>query len=140
MSTKKFIEIKFLYFLKPNSSSAFFSFSRSGKTRNLPSRSQCSPFCYSRCWKGKITFSEISVYYIVHVKVQNDQTMFIQIVFDNFESNQTYVQKSVKVATTQRILPVTFDDNVIFTSYCFLFAMFSSLGFHANFATVRRFR
>ncbi len=40
--------------------------------------------------------------------------MFIQIIFDNFESNQRYVQKSVKVATTQQILPVAFDDNIIF--------------------------
>ncbi len=39
--------------------------------------------------------------------------MFIQIVFDSFDSNQRYVQKSVKVAMTQQILPVTFD-NVIF--------------------------
>ncbi len=43
--------------------------------------------------------------------------MFIQIIFDNFESNQRYVQKSVKVATTQQVLPVVFDDNVIFNFY-----------------------
>ncbi len=57
MSTRKFIEIKFLYFLKPNSILAFFSFSQSGKTRNLQSQSQRSPFHHSRHWK--ITFSNI---------------------------------------------------------------------------------
>ncbi len=40
--------------------------------------------------------------------------MFIQKIFDNFESNQRYIQKSVKVATTQQIFPVAFNDQVIF--------------------------
>ncbi len=48
MSTKKFIEIKFLYFLKPNSSLAFFPFPRSRKTRNLSSQSQRSKKAINR--------------------------------------------------------------------------------------------
>ncbi len=40
--------------------------------------------------------------------------MFIQIVFDNFKSNQRYIQKSVKVKTMEQIFPVALDDNIIF--------------------------
>ncbi len=58
--------------------------------------------------------NSLYLYYLVHVKVQNNPTMFILFIFDNFESNQRYVQKSVKVATMQQILQVAFNDNVIF--------------------------
>ncbi len=74
MSKKKFIEIKFLYFLKPNSCLVFFSFSQSGKTKNLPSQNQTCPFRYSRLWKGKVTFSDIPCIILSTLKFKTTQT------------------------------------------------------------------
>ncbi len=58
-ANKKVIEIKFLYFLKPNSSLAFFLFLDQGRRAIFQVEVNSNPFRYSQCWKGKITFSDI---------------------------------------------------------------------------------